>query len=364
MGELALKLGNLRRLPVVSTFHSQYKDDFLNVTGSRFLAELGVEYLVHRFWNRVPFMMVPTDFSGRVLRDYGWEGTYRIQPNGTDMKLPTPEEMAAARREGGELLGIPGNVPVLLFVGQHRWVKNPGEVIEAAAILKARGLEFLQVFIGGGRDAAEIERKAETAGLAGRVKFVGVVTDRALLGRYFARADLFTFPSTYDVDPLVVKEAAAWGTPSIVARNSSAAERIEDGLNGFLTGPDAAEMASLIADILERPDWRNRVGEQARRTVYLSWETVVKNLVETYREIIDEWRVDLWHRSLGKSAGARNRPSRAASRRSDRLKNQQMKRVRHKLGPDHTGLAPLFPAPSVKEPVRHRKFRTKTGRKG
>jgi glycosyltransferase involved in cell wall biosynthesis len=298
IGELAIKIGHLKKIPVICTFHSRYKDDFLSVTGSRILSDFGVEHLVRRFWNRVPYVMVPTEFSGRVLRSYGWEGEYRIQPNGTDMRLPSADEMEKYRVEGGRLLDVPPDMPVLLFVGQHRWVKNPAQVIDTAAILKHHGIRFLQVFIGGGRDEDEIIRYAENSGAADRIRFVGLVRDREVLSRYYARADLFTFPSTYDVDPLVVKEAAAWGTPSIVARDSSPSERIVDGKNGFVTPPDPGATAALIQDILKSPGRAALVGEEARRTVYLSRETVVNSLVDSYREIIEEWREKSWQRNL------------------------------------------------------------------
>jgi glycosyltransferase involved in cell wall biosynthesis len=323
IGELAIKIGHVKKIPVVSTFHSQYKDDFLNVTGSRILSELGVEYLVHRFWNRVPYMMVPTEFSGRVLRSYGWEGEYRIQPNGTDMRLPSTDEMKRYCHEGGRLLDVPADMPVLLFVGQHRWVKNPAQIIDTAAILKHRGIRFLQVFIGGGRDEDEIIRYAEKSGAADRVRFVGLVRDREVLSRYYARADLFTFPSTYDVDPLVVKEAAAWGTPSIVARDSSPSERIVNGKNGFVTPPEPRAMAALIEDILKNPGRAAHAGEEARRTVYLSRETVVNNLVDSYREIIEEWREKTWQRNLvGIPSFQRSRDSERRGRRWNRVKRR------------------------------------------
>ena len=47
-------------------------------------------------------------------------------------------------------------------------------------------------------------------------------------------ADLFLFPSMYDNAPLVVREAAMMGTPSVILKGSTASEVIVDGVNGFL----------------------------------------------------------------------------------------------------------------------------------
>lgn len=42
--------------------------------------------------------------------------------------------------------------------------------------------------------------------------------EREILKRYYVAADLFLFPSLYDNAPLVIREAAALGTPSVLIR--------------------------------------------------------------------------------------------------------------------------------------------------
>ena len=55
----------------------------------------------------------------------------------------------------------------------------------------------------------------------------------------YHRADLLVFPSIYDNAPMVLREAAAMGTPAVVVRGSCSAEGITDGENGFICADDS-----------------------------------------------------------------------------------------------------------------------------
>lgn len=58
--------------------------------------------------------------------------------------------------------------------------------------------------------------------------------DRSVIRAWYCRGDLFLFPSTFDTNGLVVREAAACELASVLVRGSCAAEDITDGRNGFL----------------------------------------------------------------------------------------------------------------------------------
>ena len=88
------------------------------------------------------------------------------------------------------------------------------------------------VFVGKGPDQKPLKRKAEELGLMGKCIFTGPVYDRNALRAWNTRADLFLFPSTFDTNGLVVREAAACGLASLLIEGSCAAEDITQGRNG------------------------------------------------------------------------------------------------------------------------------------
>ena len=140
------------------------------------------------------------------------------------------------------------------------------------------------VLAGQGSDESAVRALAESLGIAGRTVFTGHIADRALLRGLYARADLFLFPSLYDNAPMVVREAAASGTPSIVVRGSCAAESITDGDNGFLCADDPADLCRTIVRAL--PD-AAAVGRRAQATIPVPWPVLIRSVRAQYRSLID-----------------------------------------------------------------------------
>ena len=175
----------------------------------------------------------------------------------------------------------------MLFVGQHILEKGLKIIIEALALLG--NMPFRMNFIGTGYAAGDMKRLAESLHLEDRVTFHGVITDRETLRRYYAASDLFLFPSFYDNAPLVVREAAAMGTPSILLTGSTAAEMISDGENGFLTSRTPTDYARLISAIATDREALGRAGKGARATLCRSWQNVVGEVINRYDEIIDRY---------------------------------------------------------------------------
>ena len=87
--------------------------------------------------------------------------------------------------------------------------------------------------VGGMQPGGNVWRICRYLGIADKVTFAGRVTDRERLKQYYAAADLFLFPSLYDTDGLVVREAAALDTPSVMLKEASASGMLTDGETGF-----------------------------------------------------------------------------------------------------------------------------------
>ena len=121
-----------------------------------------------------------------------------------------------------------------------------------------------------------------------KVTFLGVIKSREALSDYYAASDLFIFPSMYDNAPLVVREAAAMGTPSILVEGSTASEVVRDGRNGFLTPDSPGAIASRIISLASRRDLVAAAPEGARATLVRSWKDVVDEVYERYQKIITD----------------------------------------------------------------------------
>ena len=226
--------------------------------------------------------------AGENLRSLGYEGDYLVMPNGVDFPLGRADE--AAVRDAAKEYDLPAGLPVFLFVGRMMWYKGIRIILDALKMLDDKGLDFRMVFIGGGGDKEEIVAYCSSLGLDGKVFFTPPIRDRALIRAWYCRADLFLFPSTFDTNGLVVREAAACGLGSMLVRGSCAAEDVEDGVSGVLIEENAASMAASLEHLLGRPEAMRAVGEGAQRELYISWEDAVAKAWDRYGAVIENYR--------------------------------------------------------------------------
>ena len=286
-GQVAAKIATKLKVPLVATFHTKYRDDFKKVVNN----DLFVDFLVKMtldFYNSADLVWVPNQATGQTLREYGFNGSYEVMPNGTDMLIPDNAHLLKYCKKGIELIDAGPDEFVMLFVGQHRWEKNVRLILDAMKTLKESGAVFKMVFVGEGYAAKEMMKLASQYKIGDEVVFLGVITDRLVLQNVYAASDLLVFPSVYDNSPLVLQEAAAFDVPSVVVRNSSSSEGMIDGINGFLVENDTASLASKLREVMMHTDVLKKAGEGARKTIYHPWETIVEDVYHRYVELIRE----------------------------------------------------------------------------
>ena len=287
-GSEALRLASVRDLPLVATFHSQYYDDFYKVTGSRQLAKLGSKFVVD-FYSRCDEVWAVGDKTAEVLHRYGYKGEVIVMPNGTFIRPVREEDKLRA----AQAYDLRDDIPVLLFVGQMNWKKNILRILEACALLRKEAFAFKLVLAGQGPDNAKIKEKIHQFDLDSHVCLTGHITDIHLLDGLYQCADLFVFPSLYDAAPMVVREAAAMGTPAVMVEGSCAAEVIQDRDNGFLCKDDPESLRNVIKEALSDQDALKRVAERSRKTIPILWDEIIKCAALRYEALIERNRQGL-----------------------------------------------------------------------
>ena len=206
-------------------------------------------------------------------------------PNGTPDVDPLAENRALAQ----ETFRLPAQ-NVFMYCGQLNWKKNILRILESAAVVAREGWPFTLVLTGQGPDAAAIRSKAAELGLADRTVFTGHITEERLLYGLYEAATLFVFPSLYDTSGMVVREAAAMETPSVVVRGTGAAEAVTDGQNGFLCDDATESLAAVLRRALGSPEKAKALGKDARKTIYTPWSSIIDDACERYEALIASYR--------------------------------------------------------------------------
>ena len=125
--------------------------------------------------------------------------------------------------------------PVVVFAGRHIPEKRVPALVPAIAEARKTLPGLRCTIFGDGPDRVEVQRLINTYGLSSWVHVRGFV-ESAVVEESMKRALCLILPSLREGYGLVVIEAAAHGTPSIVVRepDNAATELIADGENGII----------------------------------------------------------------------------------------------------------------------------------
>jgi D-inositol-3-phosphate glycosyltransferase len=203
----------------------------------------------------------------------------RTVPPGVDLDMFAPGSSADARGR----LGLPGEAPVLLFVGRIQPLKAPDVLLRAAALLPS---DVRVVVIGApsGTDPGWLPGLARQLGLGDAVRFVPPV-GHAELADYYRAADLTVVPSYSESFGLVALESQACGTPVVAAAVGGLRTSVADGVSGVLVdGHDPVRWAKVLAELLGSPEHRRSLGAAARpHAAGFSWQRTTSGLLAAYR---------------------------------------------------------------------------------
>ena len=238
-----------------------------------------VGWLIQRLCVKLPQLaFCRSALQARRLRDEGFKGQVTVLPGAWSGSLePMPV------REAEQLV---------VFAGRH--IPEKRVLTIPPAIARARGeLPGLRcVIFGDGPDRAELRRLVAKHDLAEAIDVPGFVASERVEDA-LARALCMMLPSRREGYGLIVLEAAARGTPSVVVAgpDNAAVELVSEGVNGFIAAsasPD--DLADAVLDASR--------GGLALRAATASWfaenaeqfslRRTLEIQAEAYRHELDE----------------------------------------------------------------------------
>jgi len=209
-----------------------------------------------------------------------------------------------AHRHHGELTVLPGLLPgrhvspaaeleapsrpVALFAGRHVKDKGVRQLAEALRLARLDVPSLEMVIAGEGPETALVESELTRLGVRHVAQLPGKVTDDDL-ERLVAHASCVLVASVREGYGLMAVEAAALGTPAVVAAHpeNAAVGHIVDGVNGFVVEPTAAGIARGIARCVKGGGaLRSSTAEwYAAHAPSMSMESSARAVVELYRRL-------------------------------------------------------------------------------
>ena len=165
-----------------------------------------------------------------------------IAPNGIDVSRIDEIEPSA---DGADLVTVGRLLP-------HKRIDL---LVEAVAILKARGRPLMTEVVGVGPELEPLKALAARRGVSDLVQFREDVREQDDLYRLIKSARVGVFPSEREGFGIAVLEALACGI-SVVATSAPdnlARFLVQRSANGIVCEPSAGSIADAIAKILDEP---------------------------------------------------------------------------------------------------------------
>jgi len=280
---LSRELRNISGAPVVFTYHTKFDIDIMTLVKQKLIADSVLKVLVNNI-SATDEVWVVSKGAGDNLKSIGFKGEYRVMSNGVDIpRLPENKEITSKLRLD---YNVPEDIPVFLSVGRIKWYKGHKITLDALKLLKDAGFDFRMLIVGSGSDEDDIKKYAKSIGVMNKCIFTGAILDREVLRNVYFLSDLFVFPSTYDTNGIVVREAAACNVASIVVKDSCASEDIADMRNGLLIEENPQSLYSCLKNACENREKMKEIGVNAGNEIYISWEDSVSRAMKRYEEII------------------------------------------------------------------------------
>ena len=188
----------------------------------------------------------------------------------------------ALSRTMRQYLGIPPDAFVVLYMARLTRDKGALVMAEGFAAFGSQDNRAHLIVVGPDEELLRPAMRRLCASCLERVHFVDVVHDPE---NYMAC--VFCLPSYREGFGSALINAAAVGIPAIASDIYGSSDAVADGVTGFLfPAGDSARLAELLARLARSPEFRLRLGQQARERAVRDFaeELLTTALLQFYRE--------------------------------------------------------------------------------
>ena len=286
LGSLIATYANKKGIPLISTFHTQYKRDIYKITHSKIITKMVINSMMKVF-NKADLCLTMNNYTKGLFRQYGGHVPCAFLKNASCVEVPkVPLDSYVEQIK--EEYDIKGE-NVFLFAGRLTEDKGIFLALDAVKKLKDDGVDFTMLYAGSGLLEKKLKKLIKKYDLENNVKTLGLISDKEKLLALYSIADLFIFPSVYDTDGIVKREAAFVNTPALCIKDTGAGSDLTDNVNGYLAEGNANSFAEKIKEIISDKEKLKKVGENAKRDLCVTWEEINAELIKIYEKVMYRW---------------------------------------------------------------------------
>ncbi|MEM6967609.1 MAG: glycosyltransferase, partial [Bacteroidota bacterium] len=173
---------------------------------------------------------------------------------------------------------------LVLFLGRITGQKGPEYFLEVASKVIAENENVRFVMAGSGDRMKRIIETGAYRKVGNKFHFTGFL-NREKVNRLLAMADVYCMPSVSEPFGLSAAEAAQFGIPCVISKQSGAAEVLQHALTADFW--DVNLMAKHITTLLEDEALRKKVVEGSFEDLKkVTWDNTVNGIMEAYSYVL------------------------------------------------------------------------------
>lgn len=289
LGQAAMKYGNKKGIPIVSTNHAMPENLMDNL---KLLAPISrpINYILKaygaRFHSKADFVTLPTQAAIDMFNASDKIDVPMIAvSNGIDLGHFTNARAGDAIYQQ---FGLPKNVPIITYIGRLDAEKHLSVLVKAFAKVKEAQPDAQLLIVGDGTDATNLRLLAKDLGLNGSVTFTGRVSDDELVELHRV-GTVYCMPSPAELQSIATLEAMASGQPIVAVDAGALRELCQDGRNGVLCEKDNVEqIAAGLVKILYDPKLREAYSKESLAIAQThDLQTTLKQFEKIYEDLIN-----------------------------------------------------------------------------
>jgi alpha-1,6-mannosyltransferase len=284
------RIASTRRCwPILGYWHADFPVAYVGAPISKFAPRLAPTcervawWYARRTYGSLDGIMAASRSIMDRMEEHKLPCDYQV-PLGVDTRLFHPGKRDSSLRQTVGCRADRGEVDRKVIFFPHRLAteKRLGLMLESFSLI-AESLDVSLVFAGMGPGQQLVQ---EAAARHKNIFYLGYVTDRELLARWYASADVVCALCPTETFGLAVLEAMASGVSVVAVNQGAVSELVQASKCGFTIPPDdPPAVAEAVVRLLENPEERKAAGRRGRAWAEAcsDWDSIFDHQVDCYR---------------------------------------------------------------------------------
>lgn len=266
IGQMAVSAGKKMNIPVIATTHTMWEDYYRHYLSlGKVIPHRVIRKIVKLAYKHFYCLINVSEKARAYFSSFKMlpKTSCAVIPNAIDTSRFINHQISEKEKEEiRKSLNIKPEDRVMISVGRVVEEKRVIELLEIVARVLRQRDNAKMIFVGEGGALEFLKEKAREYELEDKIIFTGFI-DWKKISSYYSISDFYVTVSLSEMHSMTLLEALSVGLPCVCRKDSSFADTIFHGENGFFANSDI-EMDKYLLDLLDNPEKCKEMGVKAK----------------------------------------------------------------------------------------------------